>query len=258
MGAVRRLVDVHRDRRVLRAERRRGGLQEADCVARRRRRRGRRVGEAARVPQADGDLGLRGAAGGAARRPGRAADGAAVAQGVCQPADRATRALPPGAVVRRPRRRQRTTPFCATGSTSWRLPSSGLQRRHDRRRDDLHARGLLPPRCDDGLPLGGSGAVVDALVRGVEKHGGRVALAPTVEELLVEDGRCVGVRLRNGTVVRARRAVRLERAGLEHGEVLPAELRRARARAATPARWTRARRRRRRSCTCTSASAPTG
>ena len=74
-------------------------------------------------------------------------------------------------------------------------------------------------------PLGGSGAVVDALVRGVEKHGGRVALARPVEELLVEDGRCVGVRLRNGTVVRARRAVVSNAPGWNTAKLLPAETR---------------------------------
>ena len=74
-------------------------------------------------------------------------------------------------------------------------------------------------------PLGGSGAGVDALVRGVEKHGGRVALARPVEELLVEDGRCVGVRLRNGTVVRARRAIVSNAPGWNTAKLLPAETR---------------------------------
>jgi phytoene dehydrogenase-like protein len=45
-------------------------------------------------------------------------------------------------------------------------------------------------------PLGGSGAIVDALVRGIEKHGGRVVLRAEVDEVLVEGGRAVGVALR--------------------------------------------------------------
>ena len=60
------------------------------------------------------------------------------------------------------------------------------------------------------FPKGGSGAIVDALVRGVEKHGldnGRVCTDCHVEEILVEGGRAVGVKLRGGRVVRARKAV---------------------------------------------------
>ena len=50
--------------------------------------------------------------------------------------------------------------------------------------------------------------MIDALVRGVEKHdGGRVMLKAHVEQVLVENGRAVGVRLRDGSTVRARRAV---------------------------------------------------
>uniref|UniRef100_A0A0G4GWP1 Amine oxidase domain-containing protein n=2 Tax=Chromera velia TaxID=505693 RepID=A0A0G4GWP1_9ALVE len=60
--------------------------------------------------------------------------------------------------------------------------------------------------CVD-YPIGGGGAVIDALVKGIEGFGGRVALRSHVEEILVEDGRAVGVRLRGGKVVRARKAV---------------------------------------------------
>lgn len=56
-------------------------------------------------------------------------------------------------------------------------------------------------------PKGGSGAIVDALVRAVRKHGSTLSLQSPVEEILVEDGKAVGVQLRGGTVVRARRAV---------------------------------------------------
>ena len=44
--------------------------------------------------------------------------------------------------------------------------------------------------------MGGSEAIVSALVRGVEKYGGRVLLRSHVDEVLVEGGRAVGVRLR--------------------------------------------------------------
>lgn len=47
--------------------------------------------------------------------------------------------------------------------------------------------------------------MVDALVRGVTKHGGRVHLRSHVEEILVQGGRAGGVRLRGGDVIRARK-----------------------------------------------------
>lgn len=47
--------------------------------------------------------------------------------------------------------------------------------------------------------------MVDALVRGVEGKGGKVMLASHVEEVLVEDGKACGVRLRGGNVIRASR-----------------------------------------------------
>ncbi|MBW4635172.1 MAG: NAD(P)/FAD-dependent oxidoreductase [Iphinoe sp. HA4291-MV1] len=56
-------------------------------------------------------------------------------------------------------------------------------------------------------PIGGSGALVDALVRGLERHGGQLILNAHVEQIIVESKRAVGVRLRNGKQIRARRAV---------------------------------------------------
>jgi len=56
-------------------------------------------------------------------------------------------------------------------------------------------------------PVGGSGALVNALVQGLEKHGGELILGAHVEQVLVEDKRAVGVRLRNGKEIRAVRAV---------------------------------------------------
>lgn len=54
-------------------------------------------------------------------------------------------------------------------------------------------------------PKGGTEALVDALVRGVEGKGGEVRLGAHVEEVLVEDGKACGVRLRGGKIVRASR-----------------------------------------------------
>ncbi|KAI3428469.1 hypothetical protein D9Q98_007294 [Chlorella vulgaris] len=68
-------------------------------------------------------------------------------------------------------------------------------------------------------PKGGSKAIVAALIRGIEKHGGRVLLRTHVDSIVVEGGRAAGVRLRPkgggggqgdsaaGTVIRARKAV---------------------------------------------------
>ncbi|WP_427162901.1 phytoene desaturase family protein [Aliinostoc sp. HNIBRCY26] len=52
-------------------------------------------------------------------------------------------------------------------------------------------------------PVGGSAAIVDALVRGLEKWGGKLRLGCHVEQILVEFGKVTGVRLRNGEVLSA-------------------------------------------------------
>ncbi|WP_445632300.1 Carotene isomerase [Nostoc sp. DSM 114161] len=56
-------------------------------------------------------------------------------------------------------------------------------------------------------PIGGSGALVDALVQGLQRHGGKLMLSAHVEEVLVERNRAVGVRLRDRQEIRARKAV---------------------------------------------------
>merc|ERR1719159_2153049 len=48
---------------------------------------------------------------------------------------------------------------------------------------------------------GGSGALVEALVRGLEKHGGQLVTSAHVERVLVEGGRAAGVELRGGRTV---------------------------------------------------------
>jgi carotene isomerase len=56
-------------------------------------------------------------------------------------------------------------------------------------------------------PVGGSGAVIDALVRGVEKKGSKVRLNAHVAEILTKSNRATGVRLRSGETIEAKRAV---------------------------------------------------
>lgn len=47
-------------------------------------------------------------------------------------------------------------------------------------------------------PLGGARAIIDALVRGIERKGGEVRLRKHVDKILVENGTAVGVQLRTG------------------------------------------------------------
>jgi phytoene dehydrogenase-like protein len=58
------------------------------------------------------------------------------------------------------------------------------------------------------FPRGGSGAIVDALVRSVRKHPqSTVSLNSHVEEIIVEQGKAVGVQLSGGRIVRTKQAI---------------------------------------------------
>jgi len=58
------------------------------------------------------------------------------------------------------------------------------------------------------FPKGGSGQIAAALARGVTKRPGcSVRTSTSVEEVLVEEGRAVGVQLKGGQTLRARKAV---------------------------------------------------
>lgn len=57
------------------------------------------------------------------------------------------------------------------------------------------------PGCQLEYPVHGSGAVIDALVRGIEKFRGRIALNSHVDSIVMENGRAVGVKLRSGQVL---------------------------------------------------------
>ncbi|KAF6167034.1 hypothetical protein GIB67_041289 [Kingdonia uniflora] len=63
------------------------------------------------------------------------------------------------------------------------------------------------PGCTLEYPLHGSGSVVDALVRGMQKFGGRLSLGTHVEKIVIENGRAIGVTLRSGQFIRAKKAV---------------------------------------------------
>jgi phytoene dehydrogenase-like protein len=64
---------------------------------------------------------------------------------------------------------------------------------------------MLGERSRAGVeyPLGGSAAIVKALVQGLERWGGQLRLGCHVEQILVESGKAVGVKLQKGEVVQA-------------------------------------------------------
>jgi phytoene dehydrogenase-like protein len=57
------------------------------------------------------------------------------------------------------------------------------------------------------IPRGGGAKLVDALVRLIRDHGGECETGRDVERVVVHDGRAAGVRLADGEIVAARRAV---------------------------------------------------
>jgi prolycopene isomerase len=56
-------------------------------------------------------------------------------------------------------------------------------------------------------PVGGSGAIPDALARGIEKFGGLIRYRTEVKQVIIENGKAVGVRLQNGEEARAKAVV---------------------------------------------------
>ncbi len=58
-----------------------------------------------------------------------------------------------------------------------------------------------------GVPVGGSGALVDALIRCLKAHGAELQDRTEVAKVVVEQGRAVGVRLTDGRTIRAKNGV---------------------------------------------------
>jgi phytoene dehydrogenase-like protein len=56
-------------------------------------------------------------------------------------------------------------------------------------------------------PVGGSGAIVDALGRGLHKYGGKLLLSSHVDQILGQNKQLLGVRLRGGRQILASKAV---------------------------------------------------
>ena len=63
------------------------------------------------------------------------------------------------------------------------------------------------PEAHLDYPLGGSAAVVDALVKGLKEHGGSLRTGVAVRSLLLDGDRVVGVELQNGEKISAQRVV---------------------------------------------------
>eukprot|EP00210_Caulerpa_lentillifera_P005752 g5499.t1 len=63
------------------------------------------------------------------------------------------------------------------------------------------------PDCCLEYPRGGSQAVVDTLIKSIEKNGGRVLVKSHVDEILIQNGVAVGVQLKNGRKIKAKKAV---------------------------------------------------
>lgn len=77
-------------------------------------------------------------------------------------------------------------------------------------------------------PVGGSGAIVDALVRGIEKYGGKVMLRTKVDEIIVSGGRACGVKLSDSKgkqgIMMARTAVVSNASVWDTEKLLPAKV----------------------------------
>lgn len=80
------------------------------------------------------------------------------------------------------------------------------------------------PGCSLEYPLHGTGALVDALVRGLQKFGGRLSLRSHVEEIVVENNRAIGVKLRSGQFIRAKKAVISNASMWDTSNLLPKEV----------------------------------
>ncbi|SEG84076.1 Phytoene dehydrogenase-related protein [Actinacidiphila yanglinensis] len=66
---------------------------------------------------------------------------------------------------------------------------------------------MLAQRHGFPVPVGGASALTEAMVRRLERQGGRVRCGERVTEVVVRGGRALGVRTATGEAVRARRAV---------------------------------------------------
>ena len=74
--------------------------------------------------------------------------------------------------------------------------------------------------------LGGTGAIVNALVRLFEELGGKLHLNAEVQEILIEGGRAVGIRLGDGSVHKADHIISNAEVAYTYTQLIPAQYRR--------------------------------
>ncbi len=67
---------------------------------------------------------------------------------------------------------------------------------HQRSRSCLYVCRLVPIGVTLDYPIGGSAALVDALVRGLKRHGGTMMLNAHVNQVLIDNQRAIGVQLK--------------------------------------------------------------
>ncbi len=72
-------------------------------------------------------------------------------------------------------------------------------------------------------PKGGGFAIPRALVRGLKRAGGELRLSTRVDKILIEGGRAIGVRLADGTEIRARRVISNADPGVTFGRLIGRE-----------------------------------
>lgn len=56
------------------------------------------------------------------------------------------------------------------------------------------------------VPIGGTEQLAITMIRGLEKFGGKLQMNAHVAQILTEDGRAVGVQLKNGKIIKAKKA----------------------------------------------------
>ncbi len=73
--------------------------------------------------------------------------------------------------------------------------------------------------------MGGSESMAEALVQPIKRAGGRVLLNARVDEILIENGRAVGVRMQDDTAVRVRCGVVSSTSrGVTYGQLISREV----------------------------------
>ncbi|CAN8064300.1 unnamed protein product [Agarophyton chilense] len=70
-------------------------------------------------------------------------------------------------------------------------------------------------------PVGGASAIAKSLVEAIENHDGIVQTRTHVSRVMIEEGRAVGVQLKNGRIIRANRAVISNVSALDVNKLLP-------------------------------------